>query len=680
MSVKVSSTYMAADSASAAADNAAGYECSECGKVFRRDAALRRHREVSHAASSDEDAASRRYRCQSCRRPFTNRAALSAHLSVAHGGDRFSTTEPSSTTKLHESRVGKQPDACDGEILLVEDCCVDDEICIAADGGSAEFQTAEESDGHVAEKNCGQLPRQSSSDVITCLSQAHTNSSGVDVSVAGHGLVSVPHCNNNNSQTKNKNVLVQPTVAVTTASFVHSRVATRSALGSSSIVRPSGVKFPTVTSSTSTFQCVNGLPAFRKPQPGTTAGVPVVGSSSAGASVPTTRLVSVCRAGVETSKSAVGTRGTAAAASQRAVTHTALQQKTPKSPLEAETFHGDAHKPGDGPLLSGFAPTSTTQKIIVYVKTEANHQQQIAYCAAESTTSGAGKGGSGGPCQFVCPVCGRDFASEKYLSMHVSSIHRAANDVASVFALETAAAAPTSVSEAGSPINAAEVTVALTAAAPATMAAQPSSSTSVGGSKSYWTCNICRKAFAQNSSYKNHIRTHSDDRPYVCGICSIGFKERYHLKKHELFKHTTTLNETCRICGKRFKDSTAVRAHERIHSDVRPYGCTLCGKTFKTSECLWHHENRSKTCGKMASRNKHLTVAGVVAVPHQRQRRAPVNHAVSALPTTTRPRQASTVTPTQFEPIDEDEVKPELTDLKPADAECNKVACRNFHG
>jgi len=81
-------------------------------------------------------------------------------------------------------------------------------------------------------------------------------------------------------------------------------------------------------------------------------------------------------------------------------------------------------------------------------------------------------------------------------------------------------------------------------------------------------------------------------------VCSIGFKERYHLKKHTLFKHTGELNEVCRRCGKRFKDSTAVRAHERIHSDARPYTCQRCGKAFKTSECLWHHDHRSKTCGR----------------------------------------------------------------------------------
>ena len=112
-----------------------------------------------------------------------------------------------------------------------------------------------------------------------------------------------------------------------------------------------------------------------------------------------------------------------------------------------------------------------------------------------------------------------------------------------------------------------------------------------------WSCTLCNKTFAHNSGYKNHMRTHSNERPYVCTICDIGFKEKYHLKKHNLFIHSSELPEKCRYCGKRFKDSTAVRAHERIHSDERPFACRRCTKTFKTSECLWHHEHRSKTCG-----------------------------------------------------------------------------------
>jgi len=42
---------------------------------------------------------------------------------------------------------------------------------------------------------------------------------------------------------------------------------------------------------------------------------------------------------------------------------------------------------------------------------------------------------------------------------------------------------------------------------------------------SQWTCQICEKTFAQNSNYKNHIRTHSNERPFVCEICAIGYSD-----------------------------------------------------------------------------------------------------------------------------------------------------------
>ncbi|ESO03657.1 hypothetical protein HELRODRAFT_80117, partial [Helobdella robusta] len=143
---------------------------------------------------------------------------------------------------------------------------------------------------------------------------------------------------------------------------------------------------------------------------------------------------------------------------------------------------------------------------------------------------------------FSCHLCSKAYATEKYLQMHLA-IHK---------------------------------------------------DFTISSQSQTFTCNYCFKTFTQSSNYKNHIRTHSDDRPYICDICDIGFKERYHLKKHILFKHSTEAKEKCRYCGKRFKDSTAVRAHERIHSDKRPYSCQRCLKAFKTSECLWHHENRSR--------------------------------------------------------------------------------------
>ena len=181
---------------------------------------------------------------------------------------------------------------------------------------------------------------------------------------------------------------------------------------------------------------------------------------------------------------------------------------------------------------------------------------------------------------FVCSYCNKSFTSEKYLSMHVS-LHNLPN--------------------AGGESNSAQLIVQEFKS----QGICPIERTKAKGNSkaASWTCKICLKTFAQNSNYKNHIRTHSNERPFVCNICSIGFKERYHLKKHNLFVHTSEMKEDCKICGKRFKDSTAVRAHERTHSDLRPYVCLRCNKAFKTSECLWHHENRSKACVKNYLKN-----------------------------------------------------------------------------
>lgn len=43
------------------------------------------------------------------------------------------------------------------------------------------------------------------------------------------------------------------------------------------------------------------------------------------------------------------------------------------------------------------------------------------------------------------------------------------------------------------------------------------------------TCAICGKAFNNSSALAKHKLTHSDERKYVCPICSKAFKRQDHL-------------------------------------------------------------------------------------------------------------------------------------------------------
>ena len=170
---------------------------------------------------------------------------------------------------------------------------------------------------------------------------------------------------------------------------------------------------------------------------------------------------------------------------------------------------------------------------------------------------------------FVCRQCGKYFVTLKYLEMHsalhaghlTSSAVRVQPPVASLSLIQSRPPQPNppppsatldrpapNIHRPALPSTASLLNDGFPILLP-----QTSSNTSAPARYRDWTCDICRKKFSQNSSYKNHQRTHSDERPFVCTVCSIGFKERYHLKKHTLFKHSSEAREQCKVCGKRFK-------------------------------------------------------------------------------------------------------------------------------
>ena len=46
-------------------------------------------------------------------------------------------------------------------------------------------------------------------------------------------------------------------------------------------------------------------------------------------------------------------------------------------------------------------------------------------------------------------------------------------------------------------------------------------------------CDFCNKTFDRKDAYKDHLRSHTGEKPFTCGVCGKSFSRSFVMRKHE---------------------------------------------------------------------------------------------------------------------------------------------------
>ena len=70
----------------------------------------------------------------------------------------------------------------------------------------------------------------------------------------------------------------------------------------------------------------------------------------------------------------------------------------------------------------------------------------------------------------------------------------------------------------------------------------------------------CTKSFNRKDLMKNHKRTHTKEKPYLCAVCNKGFRTPKQCSEHKRRTHSIQ-RFACHICHKEYKRTDALKNH-----------------------------------------------------------------------------------------------------------------------